>query len=829
MPRCIDALTHYRIHGSTRPVLAVTLFLLSSLAGLASAQNPVLRDVEVRSFIGEPLSLRIALAASTEAVSGALCQSVIDSDRRDNALRSSDLVLTMVELRETRYLQVRSRTAFNDPIARFSLRIGCPGEPVVDREFTALLEPPPFVALPVLPAASPARTTADTSGDAPLPAKPGKSSVRAKPVIPASGSAATVEGDTLARLAKSIHPKNRARQRQYIAALRELNPHLAALADSAPLPPGTPLALPDLHTLSGILPGPSTEQLRTPPSSTPISSAPIPAKKTPATVKAPPQPKPDTVTKSSSVTPAPVSAKTTEPKVALPPVKPAKPPSAQPPEVTGSGFQLRLSGMQMDLTRSRNVTDEQRNILREKQLMLDSDDQIAAFLSLKNTVKQLEQRLNDLQLKTSTTTSVPAPVAVAPPQPSPSPPASAPAAPSVVSTAPPVAPKITVAEPSPVPAPIAAAPTIATTEKPTPPVEKTVIATKPAKPASAEPVSADSITDYLPSPLMSGGIVAVLVLLLSAWAWSRREPQPRRRGGSILDDADVEEATSHTRRKKTIEESAHEEKVYDLEDDEAADAEAAGHDEATVRIQSDPVWTNDRTDDSAGQPANDHDHPAHSQVDAPVIFEDTPASFEVDASPATTVDFLVGMDEKLPEDRVRRLQYMHERYPELQTNTVSIDDADSVINAARLYYDESDKGSGADKACELLTFAVEERPQQVRYWLAQFEIFRLENRVADFSGLASKFHVLFSHTPSWPKVRHIGHELDPGNTLFAGGSAPLASEMRFDPIAENWLNAPTDFTSDALMSDLRQALLDDHLVKRTDFESITARLTASAA
>ena len=219
---------------------------------------------------------------------------------------------------------------------------------------------------------------------------------------------------------------------------------------------------------------------------------------------------------------------------------------------------------------------------------------------------------------------------------------------------------------------------------------------------------------------------------------------------------------------------------------------------------------------------------AHSQVDAPVIFDDTPASYELDSRPATTVDFLVGMDEKLPEDRVRRLQYMHERYPELKSNTISIDDADSVINAARLYYEEAAQGTGRDKASELLTFAVEERPQEIRFWLAQFEIFRLENMVAEFTAMAGKFHVLFNYTPAWPKVRHIGHELDPGNPLFAAGGSPLlAGETRFDPIGENWLNSPMDFTSDALMSDLRLALLDDHGVSRADFESITARLTAT--
>ncbi|MBL0125370.1 MAG: hypothetical protein IPP88_22770 [Betaproteobacteria bacterium] len=78
------------------------------------------------------------------------------------------------------------------------------------------------------------------------------------------------------------------------------------------------------------------------------------------------------------------------------------------------------------------------------------------------------------------------------------------------------------------------------------------------------------------------------------------------------------------------------------------------------------------------------------------------------------------------------------------------------------------------------------------------------------------------------KVRHVGHELDPGNPLFAASGSPLlAGETRFDPIAENWLDAPMDFTSDALMSDLRLALLDDHGVSRADFESITARFATA--
>ena len=321
-----------------------------------------------------------------------------------------------------------------------------------------------------------------------------------------------------------------------------------------------------------------------------------------------------------------------------------------------------------------------------------------------------------------------------------------------------------------------------------------------------------------------------LLALLAAWVWSRRAGTSNHRNDSVSPvaadfeatpvDAETPDYASHQPAPplppRTRPGSTH-------------DARFSGSGSHMADKLADKLDEFDREAVATNTPsytASEALAAVHHPVDAPVIFDDTPDSFEVDSRPVTTVDFLVGMDEKLPEDRVRRLQYMHERYPELKSNTVSIDDADSVINAARMYYEEADKGNGRDKACELLTFAVEERPQEIRFWLAQFEIFRLENMPAEFTAMAGKFHVLFSHTSAWPMVRHIGHELDPGNPLFAAGGSPLlAGETRFDPIAENWLNAPMDFTSDALMSDLRLALLDDYGVSRADFESITARLS----
>jgi hypothetical protein len=41
-------------------------------------------------------------------------------------------------------------------------------------------------------------------------------------------------------------------------------------------------------------------------------------------------------------------------------------------------------------------------------------------------------------------------------------------------------------------------------------------------------------------------------------------------------------------------------------------------------------------------------------------------------------------------------------------------------------------------------------------------------------------------------------------------------KLDFDPLAENWLNAPMDFMTDALASDLRRAVMAEHGVTDAD-------------
>jgi hypothetical protein len=107
----------------------------------------------------------------------------------------------------------------------------------------------------------------------------------------------------------------------------------------------------------------------------------------------------------------------------------------------------------------------------------------------------------------------------------------------------------------------------------------------------------------------------------------------------------------------------------------------------------------------------------------------------------------------------------------------------------------------------------------MKTWLALFEIFRLERLTGEFAALAQRFKAQHGEGETWRKVQYFGREIDPGNALYREEpintletigpreARRLAAGSNFDPIAENWLNAPMDFQNEVLANELRQALL----------------------
>jgi hypothetical protein len=889
------------------PALAMPFALVAWLLPM-TASAAVLGDIDLRSYLGEPLYARIPVTASPGENLDAGCFVVARESDRNSTNR--DYRITLVETRASSHLQVRGSTALNEPIVQLLLRVGCPGEAATIREYAVLLDPPPTTQLPatsqaqvnaaaapgVAPAtngATPASTPGKAAGDGLNKTAPLQSGI-----VASEGRWQVYAGDSLARIAAGIYPNNRGQQAQYIAALRQLNPELSVAADDAMLTLGSQLILPDLKALSAIVARTSAmAPAPLPPAPAAKSQSAAPSGKTPApraepAVKSAPKPpvarmaapadklpqdKPRAAEKASV---PPAVAPERKPDVATkPPAAVTPAPAPRPAPRKEEAFRLRLSGVEMDLSRTRGVTEAMRSQLREKQLLLDADDQVSALLALRNTVKQLEGRLNEMQLKLSTAPSPipPAKTVPAPPVSSPVP-ASAPAAvrppPATAEMAP--APS---AASLPVSTPAAVAPDVAGAMKAasgTAPVNERAIATEPApatlpKAAPAGQVGVKAMTapstttsrvisnDHL---MIAAGGAALLLLAGGAWWLARRRSHSMVYRGPIPEQA-LSQMQAPTPAEEGFSDWASKPPIEDA-DSELAGLRAAFDESGTDRGPATaPPLTPELTGDANASsiattpvdassfdlppmdtplspraaeeaetevaafdlPIEPEDFAKTMKFDSASSFTDGAASLELDTTPATEVDFIVGLDEKPAEDRVRRLQYMYESYPELATNTISIDDADSVINAARLYFEEGYR----DKACELLTFGVEERPQETRFWLAQFEIFRLEHMVSEFAELAAKFQLLFGHTDDWPKVRHIGHELDPANPLFAaGGRATLAGE-NFDPIAENWLNAPMDMTSDALAGDLRLALFAEHRIDIADFEAIPGRLAASAS
>jgi hypothetical protein len=155
-----------------------------------------------------------------------------------------------------------------------------------------------------------------------------------------------------------------------------------------------------------------------------------------------------------------------------------------------------------------------------------------------------------------------------------------------------------------------------------------------------------------------------------------------------------------------------------------------------------------------------------------------------------------------------KMAYLRERFPEIAQGSLRLDKPDSLIHAARLYYQEDNNSA---KAAELLEYAISEYPNEVRPWLAVFEIYRLENRTTDFASLAKRFKTKFEHGGYWPKVQAIGHQIDPQNALYVAeefqSNENQAADIAISAEAENWLNTPLDFTQDMLSTELRDALL----------------------
>lgn len=677
---------------------------LCAAAAIAALPAAAVRLGEMRlhSALGAPLDATIGVVPqANDGQFGPECFR-LGRARSTQLLLDSRATFAIESAGSAPVLRLRTVAPIREPGLQVRIIAACPGGRSRLRDYELLLDP------------GIARPSVAPTGPAPAGRAQG---------------AGTRPGDTLLAIASAIYPRQAAAREAYLQALRRDNPALADMAADAPIPPGTLLVLPDLRAVARSLP---------------------PAPAEPAMPMAKPLPAPRTAPPAQTpALPAPSKA----PKSQAAPADKARPPSPDAPQ--GPGFSLRLSAPVLDLAPTRAMDERKRAQLRERLIALEADDKVAQLLALRHSVKQLEGRIAELQLKLST---LPAPAAksVAAPAPAPTPvPPTAPAGITRATTPPPPTPAAPPPEKSPSAAAPAKTPESVPAKPPSAPPLPQKAAPKPAPPAAPapQPDASPEIPEWL------WGALAAIVVALGAFAWLRL--RRRSTAAAVAQPLPVAAAP-----------------VSELDEAEA-------------------LMRGGRIEPALAQEGLDR------------------VAAESDAALTTRVG---GTD---PAQLRRR--YLEERFPEIAVGTIDLDDPDSVVKSARLFYEDG----ALSRAVELLQFAVEESPESVKPWLALFELFRLERLPGEFGALAERFRERHGGSPQWPKVQFIGRELDPQNPLYHDApqahletigpvQAARAVPASFDPMAENWLNAPMDFTSDALATGLRAALLADAGVREEE-------------
>lgn len=331
----------------------------------ALAQAVVLGELVVESRIGEAFRGYVPLAATENDEINASCFSlgVHGEDEADSRHYLVAARLTVEgESNAARRVVIRGANTVHEPFLRLALQAKC-GAERASRKYTVLLDPPratPAAAPPPPPAAA----------------------LTAEAAVPHPGIAWEMRrGDTVFGLAKAIYPRNAGMRSRLVAEIVRRNPEAFPAGDPGRITAGATLLIPDLRQLSAPIAVAAT--------------AVQPRVSVPAERQAPP---------SKAMHELKSVAKAEEP----------PPPPASMQRIPMAEFRLKLSGSDLNLSLIGKLTEEQRSFLRERQFLLDADDQTAGFLALKHRVSELEKQLESMRLKMSRTVSAPAP---APPRP----------------------------------------------------------------------------------------------------------------------------------------------------------------------------------------------------------------------------------------------------------------------------------------------------------------------------------------------------------------------------------------------------------------------------
>lgn len=352
-------------------VMVFSTLLLSPV----SAYAVILGEIVAESHLGEPFRGYVAVAATTGDLLEASCFSLgipeqAKGDPRHYLVASR---LTLEGQESARRVRIQGTKTVNEPFLRIYLQAGC-GPERASREYTVLMDPPggplvqapfPVIALPV---------SAET------PRRGAEWEVR--------------EGDTVYAIARAIYPNRAAMRGRLIAEIVRQNPGAFPAGEADKISAGSILVIPDLKKLAAQAPAavaaekPVQRKIEKP-AAVPAMEKPVPALK--AAV-------PGEAVEQKPQTKAVVRAE----RPALPPATPEPGFPAPPAE-----FRLKLSSADLNVALIGKLTEEQRKFLRERQFLLDADDQMSSFLALRHRVGELEKQLDAMRLKMTSAVAPP--------------------------------------------------------------------------------------------------------------------------------------------------------------------------------------------------------------------------------------------------------------------------------------------------------------------------------------------------------------------------------------------------------------------------------------
>lgn len=335
----------------SRLLPALALALLS-----AEVHSLGIGEIISQPRLGERLRIEVRLLTDGSSQIDPGCIQLAPGDNTDDLpwVRGARLRVQR-EPRPT--LVIESNEAINHPVYLLGLKLNCGAE--VRREFTLMPQAP--VDLPAVSSRIPSALASDAAIDG-----------AGRTTAETGGSRwVTVEGETLAGIASALFLNDSARQRRFVRESVRANPSLfQGVADPTqhPLPGGESLALPgdDVRRTDRVPPRPKLAKsslARNPSAGRATRDADVPPT---ARAKSAPQPGPNKDRLSVA---------------------------------SGSDSESGLKfSMLLDDARSRGLTEEQRERIRQEQrLIAELDEKIIASLALAEKIRNMEGYLEKLQ------------------------------------------------------------------------------------------------------------------------------------------------------------------------------------------------------------------------------------------------------------------------------------------------------------------------------------------------------------------------------------------------------------------------------------------------